>query len=80
LISQAESMAAELTDLLAGASGLALAAAGWWGVGRTDDGFRCADQALDRLRELGAWPMFVQQSVVASDMCTAAGRPQDAQR
>jgi hypothetical protein len=80
LISEAESMAAELTDLLVGANGLATAAAGWWGVGRADDGFRCADQALGRLRELGAWPLLVQQSVVTSYMCTADGRPEDAQR
>ena len=80
LISQAESMAAALTDPLMAANGLATAAKGWWGIGRADDGFRCADQALGRLRALGAWPLFVQQAVVTSDMYTAAGRPADAQR
>jgi tetratricopeptide (TPR) repeat protein len=80
LISEAESIAAALTDLLTGASGLATAAQGWWGVGRAGDSIRCEDQALSRLRELGAGPLLVRQAVVTSDMCTAVGRPEDAQR
>jgi len=80
LIAAAQGIATALTDPLACANGLATAAQGWWAIGQAADCLRCADQALSQLRGAAAWPMFVRLAVVITDMCTAAGRSEDAQR
>ena len=65
---------------MTGANALATAAQGWWFTGRAADGLRCWDQALSQLRAASAWIMLVRLAAVVSDLCTAAGRPADAQR
>jgi len=80
LITQAEGIATALADPLISANGLGIIAQGWWGLGRAADSFRCQEQALNRLREASAWPLFVRLAAVTADMYTVAGRPADAQR
>lgn len=80
LISAAEGIASAITDPLACAGALGTVAQGWWSLGRAADGVRCADQALARLRAADAWSMLVRFAAVTADVCTAAGRPDDAQR
>ena len=80
LISAAEGIAGAVADPLTCANAFATAAQGWWSLSRVDDGVRCMDQALARLRSTDAWSMLVRLAAVAADVCTAAGRPDDAQR
>ena len=80
LISAAQDLADAISDPLTGANALATAAQGWWFVGRAADGLRCWDQALSQLRAVGEWIMLVRLAAVVTDLCTAAGRPGDAQR
>jgi tetratricopeptide (TPR) repeat protein len=79
LIAQAERLATPLDDPLAGANGLATAAQGWWALGRIADGLRCMEGTLERLRRAEAWPLLGRWSVTFADLCTAAGRPDEAQ-
>jgi tetratricopeptide (TPR) repeat protein len=79
LMSQAERLATPLDDPLAGANGLATAAQGWWALERIADGLRCMEGALERLRRADAWPLLGRLTVAFADMCTAAGRPDEAQ-
>jgi tetratricopeptide (TPR) repeat protein len=80
LVTQAEDIASALADLTAGVTALATAAQGWWAIGRADDGLRCSEQALGRLREADAWPMFARLAAATADVCTATGRLDEAQR
>jgi Tetratricopeptide repeat len=80
LISEAEGVAIALTEPLPCANALATTGHGWWALGRADDGVRCWDHALGLLREARAVPMLVRLAVTLTDLCTVAGRPDDARR
>jgi len=79
LAAEAERLAGPLDDAVAGANGLATAAQGWWVLGRIADGLRCMEGALERLRRAEAWPLLGRWTVTFADLCTAAGRPDEAQ-
>jgi len=80
LISAAETIASAVSDPLACANALATVAQGWWALGRAADGVRCSDQALAQLRAVGARVMLIRLAAVTADVCSAAGRPDDARR
>ena len=55
-------------------------AEGWWAAGRPVDALRCGDEALQRLRSVGAWPPLIALAVGLADRCGVAGQAADGRR